>query len=387
MKRIWYISIFLVLFAGSVSALLHAQEGVSVSGRITGSVSNGSQQDTIMAGFDIEVQKFSGANLLDSVPGHTDEEGRFDFQDLEADPNFAYYLRVEYKEIGYSSEPLVLDADHPTRSIDLKVYEKSEDPSQVLIENYHMIIRRGFAGLEVQEILSVRNGAPYTYVGIGGSTLKITLPEEAENFSLGPGYEWIDYSIFDGVVKFSVPIGPDEESIVYYYDLKADKQSYEFTRKMDYPVKKLDIILVVPGAGIRSEQLDTGQPFTIEGQVYDHLFGENLKQDTPLGLVIEKLPVIGINFLKAGLLAGFVFVISAVLIFILVFVKHNQRAELGGDEHLPVRKEVLIKEIADLDNDFEKGAVKEDEYMSEREKKKIDLLEVTAHIEKRRLDL
>ena len=156
---------------------------------------------------------------------------------------------------------------------------------------------------------------------------------------------------------------------------------------MDYPAEKLDIILVVPGAGMRSDQLETGQPFIIEGQPYDHLIGENLEQGSPLDLVIEKLPVTGVNFLKAGLLAGFVFVISAVLIFILVFVKHNLRAELSGDEHLPVRKEVLIKEIADLDDDFAKGTVKEDEYRSEREKKKIDLLEVTAHIEKRRLDL
>jgi hypothetical protein len=337
-----------------------------------------------MAGFDIEVQKFSGANLLDTVQTQTDEKGRFDFQDLETDPNFAYYLRAVYKEIGYSSEAIVLDADNSSKSINLKVYEKSDDPSKVLIINYHIIIRREPVGLEVQEILSVRNGEPYTYVGIGGSTLEVTLPEEAENFSLGSGYEWIDYSILDNTVKFSVPVDPDEVSIVYYYDLKVDEQSYEFTRKMDYYAEKLDIILVVPGAGMRSEQLDIGQPFTIEGQVYDHLFGENLKQDSSLNLIIEKLPVMGINFLKAGLLAGFAFVISAVLIFISVFVKHNLRAELGGDEHLPVRKEVLIKEIAALDDDFDKGAVKEDAYKSEREKKKIDLLEVTALIEKQR---
>jgi hypothetical protein len=384
MKRIRYILIYFVLFAGAVPAFLHAQEGVSASGRITGSVSNGSQQDTIMAGFDIEVQKFSGANLLDTVQTQTDEKGRFDFQDLETDPNFAYYLRAVYKEIGYSSEAIVLDADNSSKSINLKVYEKSDDPSKVLIINYHIIIRREPVGLEVQEILSVRNGEPYTYVGIGGSTLEVTLPEEAENFSLGSGYEWIDYSILDNTVKFSVPVDPDEVSIVYYYDLKVDEQSYEFTRKMDYHAEKLDIILVVPGAGMRSEQLDIGQPFTIEGQVYDHLFGENLKQDSSLNLIIEKLPVMGINFLKAGLLAGFAFVISAVLIFISVFVKHNLRAELGGGEHLPVRKEVLIKEIAALDDDFDKGAVKEDAYKSEREKKKIDLLEVTALIEKQR---
>ncbi len=387
MKRIWYISIYLVLFAGSVVSLLHAQEGISGSGRITGSVVNGTKQDTIMAGIDIEVQKYSGANLLDSVQGLTDEEGRFDFQDLEANPNFAYYLRAVYKEIGYSSEPVVLYTDNPSRSIDLKVYEKSEDPSRVLIDNYHIIIRHGFSGLEVQEILSVRNGVPYTYVGNGESTLEITLPEGAENFSLGPGYEWLDFSILDSIVKFSVPVGPDGDTIVYYYDLEVDKQSYGFTRKMNYPAEKLDIILMVPGAGIRSDQLETGQSFIVEGEPYDHLIGENLKQDFLLDLVIEKLPVTGVNFMKAGLLAGFAFLISAVLIFILVFVKRNLRSESSSNEPLPFRKEALIKEIADLDDDFEKGTVKEDEYRSVREKKKIDLLEVTASIEKRRVDL
>ena len=94
-----------------------------------------------------------------------------------------------------------------------------------------------------------------------------------------------------------------------------------------------------------------------------------------------------INFLKAGLLAGFVFVISAVLIFIFVFVKHDLRSEPGATELLTAQRATLIKEIADFDDDFEKGAVKEDEYRSAREKKKIDLLEVTARIEKRRLDL
>lgn len=380
MKRSALVFFLIILFSSVGMPLSYAEEEVLKSGQISGSVSNGTAEDRQLPGLDIVIQKFNGATLLDSVQGKTNEKGRFAFEGLEVNPNVAYYLQTSYMEIGYSSEPVVLDMENPSRSIDLKVYEKSEDASNIQFDNYHMIIRRGFDGLEVQEIVSVRNGAPYTYVGNGGFTLTITLPDGAGNFSLGPGYGGIGFTILENVVNLSVPVNPEGESIMYFYDLYVNKHSYNFIRSIDYTAQKLDVILVIPGAGMRSGQLESGQPFIIDEQPYAHLIGENLAKDSQVNMVLENLPLNGVNFLKAGLLAAFAFVISAVVIFIFAFVKNNLSEDPEPHKHLSAKRLDLIREIAALDDDFEKGKVKEDDYRSAREKKKIDLLEVTARI-------
>ncbi len=380
MRRI--IFVFFILFVFAFSTLLAEQgEKPTIQGTITGRVLNGSFDNQLLAGQIVRVQSYRGATLSNTTETLTDETGRFKFQDLEVDPNIMYVVITSYEDIEYFSEPILLDRESPERESDLAIYEKSWDGSNVVVENLHVIIRRGERGIHIQEIMAVRNTVPFTYVGKEGLSMVLTLPLDAKNIRLGPGLEAMNIMVQDSSVYLYEPIHPKGHQLHWSYDIPVDKKSYSLNRVLNYSTKSIDVFLGVPGANMVSEQLQPQEAFVVDEERFYRLSSRDLDSGTEITLRIENLPRAGINFVRAGILTGIAFVSALTILYIYAFRRKDPYTE--RIEQLSKRRSALVTEIAMLDNDFSRGSILEHDYRTIREEKMQLLLDVADQLKNR----
>ncbi|MGQ9629058.1 MAG: hypothetical protein ACUVXI_01930 [bacterium] len=252
------------------------------------------------------------------------------------------------------------------------------DASKLRVDGHHIIIGLAEGGLRVQEIIVIRNAAPYTYVGRGGFTLQFSLPSGARDIGVGAELDEEGTTVLGDAILISGPVPPSGRQIIYRYDLPVDAPSYVLRRTVDYPTGKFDVFLAVPGASIRSDRLELREPLVVEGRRYLRLSGGDLAPATVIELTIEGLPQGGIGAFQVGVLVATAAIFAGGLIY--PFVRRRGRPTVGRREHLSAEREALIEEIAALDDDFAAGSLPEEEYRPLREEKKRRLLEITRRI-------
>ncbi len=374
----WVITVLLVAFVFPVSGLQAEENDILRSGIIRGRILNGTFNDKIPAVRIVNITSYHGATISDTAETRTDERGRFIFQGLEIDPNLVYIARTAYNNIEYFSNPVVLRTDEPEKEMELVLYEESDDGSSLAVENYHVIVRPGERGIHVQEILAVRNTAPYTFKGKDGLTMTFTLPEDARNIKIEPGFEGMNITVGDDKIFMHEPVYPKAQQLIWTYDIAVQKSSYTMTRILDYNTESIDVFLGIPGAQLSSEQLQPRESFTADGVQYSHLSGSDLGSVTPLTIRIKNLPRVGINLFRAGILTATAFFSTIIVLFIYAFSRKDPYEE--KNEQLVQKRSVLIKEVAELDNSYSTGSIEESDYRAQREVKMKRLLDISTQL-------
>jgi hypothetical protein len=382
-RTLWSIIIF---FTFTLSYLFAEQGEIpTTSGTITGRVLNRTFDGRFLADHIVRVQSYRGAAQSTTAETRTDKKGRFIFRNLETDPNIMYIMITSYGDIEYFSEPIFLDRERPNGEADLAIYEESEDGSNIVVDNLHLIMRRGEWGVHVQEIMAVRNTVPYTYLGTEGLSMLITPPGDAQNLTLGPGLEDMNITVQDGAVYVYEPIHPKGQQLLWSYDIPVDKKSYSLVRVLDYNTKSIDVLLGIPGAHMESEQLQPQETFVVDEDRYSHISGRDIDFGTKVVIMIENLPRAGINLIRAGILAAVAFLSAVTIVYIYAFRQKDPYTDRF--EQLSKRRRALVAEIAMLDNDFSRGSIQEPVYRTIRDEKKQLLLDVAAQLRIRSLHL
>jgi hypothetical protein len=273
----------------------------------------------------------------------------------------------------------VLSPEQPQVNVNVTVYETTQDDSAIRIERLHIVFDFVLGQAQVTEIYVLSNDGQQPYVGtLEGGTLRLNVPNDALTFQ--PGGDPGRYlALADGVAD-TVPIPPGEgtaESLLTY-DLVYDDH-LELSRPLPYDVNQA--IVMVPNVGIEvsGEGLEPGGPFQMQGremQVYlvnDLSAGERLTlnlsgapqaRSASTGSMMPQQP--GEANETRNTIAGLV-----ILILALVF------AYLYWQGFLTLRRDpqpALIQAIADLDDDFEAGRLKQDQYQTRRTRLKQELI-------------
>ena len=359
----------LLLLAGL--GYLSAEETPPPTGAIVGRVVNASYDDRPLGRWKVILHTYSESGQESLLEVRTDDEGLFSFKKLPVGPDKVYAVRVEYLEVEYLSDQVLLTAEAQEQPVILRVYESSTDASRLEVVNHHLVISAAEKGLRVEEFIMVRNADSYTYTGEGGPTLRFSLPEGAANLQIGGGLSKEYASVRENTLSIFIPVSPQTRQVSYLYNLPVRTSSYLLRRIMDYPTARFDVFLFLTGTSMKSDQLQTREPFQVENREYLRFSGEDLTAGEAIELNLENLPRRWMKALQTSLFITTAFIFAGLLLY--ASLRRRRRPAAAG-------RNELIAEIMTLDDEFEGGDMPEEEYRTLRAEKKGRLVSIVHRL-------
>jgi len=233
----------------------------------------------------------------------TDAQGRFTFQNLalnkeaRSDKGVRYLVATDYVGVSYYSDWVILTPITPTVSLDLLVYEKTDEDSEIVVQPAHLLVTFSGGKILVQEILFVENKGKRTYVGRQDpaldnrvATLRFSLPKEATELSFAdPNTENSVWRTPEGFVD-TRPMSPGRWPYVYSYSLNYTGTAYELRKEIIYPTQGLNLLVADVGVQVESGQLSPQGRRETQAGAYQHWAKDSLTRGTGLTVTLRQLP-------------------------------------------------------------------------------------------------
>lgn len=381
-------------------------------GVISGQVVNGTNGGGSVAGLSVQLHTLQNdREPSTSTPNtaNTGADGKFEFKGLATSSDYGYYVSLTYQKVDYQSDPVGFASGETSKSLQVTVYDSTtKDPGIRATEADTLLVPHQGNTFLVTEYFNIVNGSDRAYIGSepaasGGrtKTLSFPLPQGVGNVQFVTGL--VDgYAVQDsqGLTDTMAVIPPGRE-IAFQYVVPFDS-TYNFAQTFTVPVDTFYI--AVPGNSV----IFTGSGLTQHGPVSmplgdlkapastfslftagnitagQQIVGSfsNISKPVQQGSRGSPWAIVVLGMVVLGSAAGY-----------LVWVRRKRLAMAGAgavvgaggvtpvqtDEH----EDQLLREIADLDDAFERGDIGESEYQKKRLDKKRLLTDLMQQGERR----
>lgn len=321
-----------------------------------------------MAGHEVVLLNHSAEEGPDQTLARvvTDSEGRYVFSGLAADGSH-YVVATRYLEMPYLTRHIPLEPGAGRIEELLQVFEITTDETALVHSAVHLVVDAGPEILSVTEIIVVENRGNLTFapppgVGMG---LVYTLPAAA--FGLQPMMDGLQHT--DRGLLFSSPVSPGVARIVYAYNVDRASIDHRFTRRMDYDVERVQVLVSPSTETVTATNLTNDGVQQIGEDEYLLLsnrvgVGRGMSVEVAFPSVLAWQDV-----MKWGML-GFVVLIVAAGLVVGIRVKPEQPDEPPAlDDLSPEDKrkyDAIVQALAVLDDQFAAGGLGEDAYRTRR---------------------
>jgi hypothetical protein len=394
----------LAAFVGMALPLERAHAQTGTPGKIEGTIVNVTKDAPAGSTANLTVTLLSlasGATSIVTQTTRTDSEGKFTFGNLDPISTTRYLVTTRYADVEYYSKIMAFTTEPPVLTTSVSVYESTEDPSVVKILETHLVFEPQAPWLVVQQIIVLENPTDRVYINRAAVPHPPTLilPILAKAIDVQFDDQTVDQTTLrgEGVLTYTLPIGPGKDQILFQYAVPYTPPKYEFSLPLLNDVAKFGLYLVDVGATLQSQQLtpapnpmgDTpGAPKLLA------LAGEKLTAGTTVKATLDKLPTATtpekttttttptlfggnttIGIVVLALAAG---AAVAVIAYPILRRRHAraEEDEEADDEVTDDPREDLLRQIAALDDEFDAGALTEAEYKQQRAALKSQLTEL-----------
>ena len=371
MKRIILAAALLFL---SLSAPVHADE--PGAGMIEGQVINGTAGGSSVADQEIALTTYLDDAQTDTAPTtRTDAEGRFMFEGLDTAAGYSYEALFHFQGADYNSERLQFAGGETAMSTVVNVYDSTTSDETVMVAMSHMIIYPAEGGLLVKVYYVMANMSDRTYIGADGDVnmgvLRFPMPKGATGLQPGTGLMACCVVQTDEGFNYTMPLLPGSEELAYSYNISPGSGDYTLPKVINYPVVRFDLLVQAGGIQASSDRLSSDDTLDISNVQYNHLSGQELAKGERLEIRLSGLPSSGTPGGLIWLLLG-VIVVAAGSVYIYLMKKRGpQPVPAGGGPGNDVQ--MVLAELARLDDDFEDGRIPEESYRRLRAEKKAAL--------------
>jgi len=358
-------------------------------GVVSGQVINGTGGAAIPEGLEVSLRAFDmNAAFIDTITTTLAADGSFRFEGI--DPTVPVQLEpmVIYQDVPYFGDldsAIVLAAEQAEANVNIVVYETTADASAIRIERLHMVFDFAPGQTQVAELYILSNVSDRTYIGtLEEGTLRLTVPANALDFQ--PGGDPNRYrTLADGIAD-TAPIRPGQstaESILVYN--LAYEDELELSRPMPYNVSKLTIFIPADaGLEVSGDRIRPGELFQAQGTALETYLADDLSAGDSLTLRLSGEPQVsspaavpsphtrpGPNETQS-IVIGVIAIVGAAALSYLYWQGHLTRLGPPALGH----QSTLLQAIADLDDDFEAGRVRDGAYRARRKKMKEELIQL-----------
>jgi len=371
------VAICSVLFLLGLSGMAIAQG--TLDGEINGTVINGTAGGGNVSGIDVLLITYVDDALGDIKITVTDDQGGFTFSSLETGPGYEYLVSAHYLGVDYYS--LVIFGENETITfVEVPVCETTTSDETIRVAQSHAVIYMEDSSLWVSEYFMFSNDGDRTYVGSeenatdeGTGTLVFTLPQGAVDFEAPQ--DLIQDCIFLGNSTFAdtLPFPPGYREWSYSYRLPfSGSGDATILLKVNYPTDSFNVMVMGDDVEVASNRLTLAGPVEADtGEQFIHLQGEELPRGTDLDIRLSRISG-GVDATTVILWLVVVLLIIVIAVLGVKGIKATPHVERESETH----KQRLLREIAQLDDEFEQGAIDENTYRRMRSEKKAQLLEM-----------
>jgi hypothetical protein len=302
-----------------------------------------------------------------SAQTQTDSAGRYRFSNLQTESEFYYEPVALIDGVPFTAPPVQFVGSRNVQARKITVGAVTGDLSALNAQEV-ILIEFGNADLmKMSHSFTFTNvgTATYDYRAGKGEYIRISLPAQGYNLSLGGGLEERDVDIGDQSnlhLKLNIPPGEaSARRAEFSYLLPYTASSLDFVQKMNVKLDALAFAtqgrkIDIEGSGIRFEQEKER-----DGKKYFLYRGDTLPADAPLQLSFKGLPRSG--DLAHRILFGGVFAITAIAGFLLWRTSKETVAPSKTDA-----REKALGELIKLEERLRTGLISAQEYHEERDR-------------------
>jgi hypothetical protein len=153
-----------------------------------------------------------------------DEHGVVVIDKIPIVMNVRPVVRIKYAGVLYQDVGPPMDAQHPTASVDVTVYETTDDSPAWHVSMRHVVATRADAAYNVAETVVVENPADKTWLGAPPdaqarrATVVLTLPENAADVHLEAGFHgWCCTAVASRDLLIQMPLMPGKATYRFSY--------------------------------------------------------------------------------------------------------------------------------------------------------------------------
>lgn len=361
-------------------------------GTISGAVANGSIDGTVPENMIVQLHIVDRSFNEEIVETRLNSDGTFAFEELPIDAHHGFVATIFYQGSYFASEFIAGDFGVTEIDLPITLYEATNDPSVIRIEDITAQIFADAGELQVVEIITVTNTSDRVFIGeeaISSTSDRITLsfplPETSNYLSMGDER----YIVSDDgqVVMDTRAVIPGEPHTVHVsYTIPYDG-SATLNQQMPYPLAgTMSVFIATNGLTLESEQIEA-LGLQMMGSTVMETYGSEeigIPAGGLLSLVINGTPQTSSftttttttsqssssNKITDNPLAVGMIVVGMSLIAVSVFFLWRERSQ----QHIKVDNTALInellKQIADLDVQHGAGEISDSVYQSKRAKLK-----------------
>jgi hypothetical protein len=325
------------------------------------------------------------AGPLDST--RTAANGRFSIRYRESgDTSALYFASTSYGGVAYFTSPLrapVVRGDDAT----LTVFDTTSGPVAIKVGGRHVIVGavQPNGRRPVGEVYDLENDSTVTLVARDSMSplWRTQLPAQALEFQvntsggLAPGA----VSQRGSSVGLFAPLSPGIRQFAFTYELPSN--AFPLTLPIDRATGVLEVLVQDPSARVDGVKLRETAPVSADGRTFRRFLGQDLSAGTAIRIDIPHL--IGAEREKVyfGVAAA---LLTAMVVALVVAARRSVFRRPLAAASLPVARELrshgLMRELAALDEEFEKIASPDDatraEYQAKRAALKSQFAEAIA---------
>jgi hypothetical protein len=316
------------------------------------------------------------AGPLDST--RTAANGRFSIRYRESgDTSALYFASTSYGGVAYFTSPLrapVVRGDDAT----LTVFDTTSGPVAIKVGGRHVIVGavQPNGRRPVGEVYDLENDSTVTLVARDSASplWRTQLPAQATEFQvntsggLAPGA----VSQRGSSVGLFAPLSPGIRQFAFTYELPSN--AFPLTLPIDRATGVLEVLVQDPSARVDGVKLRETAPVSADGRTFRRFLGQDLSAGTAIRIDIPHL--IGAEREKVyfGVAAA---LLAAMVVALVVAARRSVFRRPLAAASLPVARELrshaVMRELATLDEEFEKIATPDDETRAEYQAKRAAL--------------
>ena len=313
--------------------------------------------------------------------------GRFQFDQVPRTEDGVYALSVDYTGVFYSTS---LGLQGLSNDVILTVYESTQDASVVKVTRQILVIadvdekNREISALEFVLLTNTsdRTLIPDLNNPATLSFLRFALPAQAEELDVRSNLPGGDIVTIGTGFALSSAVPPGEHSLdfSFRFPYRGDSVSYRQSLPQGAEVYQVLVPQRLPGVAVTS--LQSISPVNIDTSLYRAWEGRDFEPGQGIVLELTNLPQPSLaarleksitdgTFWKVAIPSA----LGAILAFLLLFgaikvPRRETRAAVSSSDGVAgdvAQHDVLVREVAALDERFEQGGVEETDYRQQRE--------------------
>ena len=378
----------------AASAAAPAQETISIQGRVVNGTAGFSVPGDLVA---LMLITGPDGTLMDTGQAVAAPDGSFVFDGALRVAEGAYTLSVEYGGVFYG---LTLAPDELAEEQVITVYEPTEDAGIMVVDRQVMVIT-GFdvpqRRATVTEFVRFSNPTdrtlkPNLETARPGmfSFMRFALPPDAANVTVQSDLRGGEIISVGSGFALAVPVPPGEHSVDFAYSFPYRGGEVAYRNSLPQGARIFQILVPDQWESVEVSGLDARPPVGIQEGVYRAWEGRALPAGPGIDLRLEGLPQPGVFTRVGGALSGGSFWLTAIpsamgaallaLLALGLFRRYRPAAspEGGTGDTIPApsgeglewgrssRRSAVISALAELDEDYQNGALDEADYLEQR---------------------